>query len=517
MNSAMLLLAAAPPSAPAEQLRPTSRLLTLPNEILFIILRMARDQDEAFKARRKSIRLLDDDDDDDEAETNIDHERRAVFKALETSSTYAQLGKSLFALSSANKNLREVAAPLLFRNLTPTRVSPPTFRYIIRPARAAFFHHASFRGRSSLNHILFSQLHQYANLHSLSLDRQAYGELFGSTLKSTTEEQLFAQRALKTLAPQVTKLELLDLSAGTIARVLPLFPALTTLTIFVPEVALNREDSDRLSSAIKACNNLQSLSMDLRLFGLSPIAFPSSIRSLSVTAPWINRTIWRAVEGLAPSLVSLTLNYVEDEPFGDPSDPNHGPPDFEAPFPRLRTLYLDHFPPHEAHRIIIHLSQLPSPLYDIHYTVNSAAPLAGPVAVLSLPKFASTLRHLHLGADVGESDPSEYATVEGDVYGYLPDSFYELEWHALRTPHLQIHRSGLAYPYGRPVNKSLRLLMKGGASGVALSSAVCAAEESLMHAHKLLYDCYFRADLVGLEELLKDTRALRARWLVAQD
>lgn len=65
-----------------EYSRPPSYLLKLPNEILFLILRMARDQDEAFKARRDSISWLDVVE-DYEAEDNIDHEQRETFKTLQ--------------------------------------------------------------------------------------------------------------------------------------------------------------------------------------------------------------------------------------------------------------------------------------------------------------------------------------------------------------------------------------------------------------------------------------------------
>lgn len=107
------------------------------------------------------------------------------------------------------------------------------------------------------------------------------------------------------------------------------------------------------------------------------------------------------------------------------------------------------------------------------------------------------------------------------MYNCIPESLYELEWQALHTPRLQIHRKGLAEPYDRPLVKSLRFPMEGcptyAAGGVALNTAAHAVEDSLLHARTLVHDCFCRGDLVGLEELLKDTRAIRAKWSVAQD
>lgn len=303
---------------------------------------------------------------------NIDHYRREVFRTLDASSIYPQLGKSLLALASTNKALREVAAPSLpgtrgsvteiklqtdlanlLQDLTPNRVSLPASRYITCPARAAFFHHASFRGSVDGSYELFSQLHLYPNLRSLSLDRYAWKQLFGSE-STTTEEQSFARTVRMQLAPRITKLELLQFWARDFARTLPPFSAPTPLKVAAHDLAMHRTAWEELSTTIEACGNLQSLCMKVpSSLGFCPIAFPSSIRSLSVTMLWINQAIWRPVEGLAPTLVDLTLKWMEDEMYNDLPEPDNGPPNPKVNFPRLRTLSLDHFPPSrgpQAHR-----------------------------------------------------------------------------------------------------------------------------------------------------------------------
>jgi hypothetical protein len=89
-------------------------------------------------------------------------------------------------------------------------------------------------------------------------------------------------------------------------------PALTSLKFTTRDFAFTLSVREELSAPIEACNNLQNLCMELSCsLGLRPISLPSSIRSLSVTSSWINQALWRSVEGLAPSLVDLTLEWTK--------------------------------------------------------------------------------------------------------------------------------------------------------------------------------------------------------------
>lgn len=172
-----------------------------------------------------------------------------------------------------------MTAHTLTEDLTPGRVSIPAFRYIIRPAREAHSHHASFRDIHYATHALFSQLYQYPNFHSLSLHREAWTQLFGST-STMSEEQAFALRALQRFASRITKLKLPLYWASGIAAILDLFPALTFLDMKVHAFAMNDTALEQVRTVIEACKLLQSLRLELTCaLEFRPIALASISRS----------------------------------------------------------------------------------------------------------------------------------------------------------------------------------------------------------------------------------------------